>query len=298
MRRLATILLPLHAAATEGDFRPEHSGWNGLSELADLARGMGMAVEVRQALDLDATAARTTSLLLFSPAAAPDPAPLLRFLRRGGRALLADDHAQAGPLFEALHIERAPMPAAAAADRYRENPHLPVARPAAPGPLVDGVEHVVTNHPAYLRSRLPAVLQISSPLFAVAVAGEIAAESEAGRFVALSDPSVLINNMLAFEGNLAFARNLLAWLGRPGARLVFLCGDFALLSRADAGRRRPGLGELRRQFNAFVAGLSPVPPRGLLRGLAILLSLGLGAALLVALRLPKRPPRGPFAVSR
>src|SRR5436305_1984052 len=59
-----------------------------------------------------------------------------------------------------------------------------------------------------------------------------------GRFVALSDPSVLINDMLAFDGNLAFAAKLLDFLApvRPG-RIILITGDTALTgepkSRAD-----------------------------------------------------------------
>jgi len=295
------MLLPLCASAHEGDFDPGHTGWNGLSELAELAQGMGMAVQIADALDLEAADAQVTTLLLFAPLSAPDPAALLRFLRRGGRVLIADDFALGEPLLAALQIDRSPNPLAATDDRYRDNPNLPVARPSSSGPLVDGVDHVVTNHPAYLRSRLPPVLQVASALDAVAVAGELpAGKGGAGRFVALSDPSVLINNMLAFPGNLAFARNLLSWLGRPGGRLVVLSGEFALWGDArPSGRERLALLELHREFNAFVGGLSAIiPSRGVLRAMAVLLALGLGWTLVFVMRLPRKPPAGPFAVRR
>jgi len=295
MGKWIAVLLPLVATT---DFAPDGSAWNGLSEFCELARGMGMTVEASGDVDLDAVSPRTTTLMLFSPDAAPEPAALVHFLRRGGRVLIADDYGDAGPLLSALDIERTFTPAVVPAERYRDNPNLPIAHPASVGPLVHGVEHVVTNHPAYLRSRLPAVLSLSSALDAVAIAGEVNGGPQTGRFVALSDPSVLINNMLAFSGNVAFARNLLAWLGRPGGRLVIMRHDMVLRGGVDR-RARPGLADLRREFNAFVAGLSKHPPsREVLRGLAVLGALGLGGCLVWLLRLPRRAPRGPFAVRR
>jgi uncharacterized protein DUF4350 len=294
MNALLAAVLSLPAAAGE-DFAPLHRGWNGLSELCDLARGMGMTVEPADAIDLDDTAARTTTILIFSPRESADPAPLVRFLARGGRALIADDFFAAEPLFAALDLSRATTPAIAPEERYRDNPDLPIARPGPVGPLLEGVDAVVTNHPATLRSRLPAVLQLSSPLDAVAVAGEVGGE-EPGRFVALSDPSVLINNMLEFPGNLAFARNLLSWLGHPGGRVVILSRSFALRGSHASGDRRLGPGDLYREFNAFCAGLAAVAPsRELLRALGVLLCAGLCATLLFVLRPPRRPPAGPFS---
>ena len=293
---LATLSLPIAAVAAVKDFAPGHTGWNGLSELCDLARGMGLTVEATGTIDVDGLAPDVSTLLILSPRTAPDPAPLLRFLRRGGRALLADDFGRSAPLMAALDLDRAATPAVPPSELYRDNPNLPIARPASLGPLTEGVDAVVTNHPAVLRSRLPAVLWLSSPLDAIAVAGEVPARDEPGRFVALSDPSLLINNMLAFEGNVAFARNLLTWLGRPGGHVVVLAGEVELRGGRDpAARARPSLGELRREFNKFCAGLSWPPPRRLLLALGVLLCLGLVAGLVPALRLPRRPPPGPFA---
>lgn len=298
MRPWATLLLPLSALASEGDFAASEKGWNGLSELCDLARGMGMTIDETDEVDLDANPASMTTLMIFSPSAAPDPGALLHFLRRGGRALIADDFGDAETLFGALGIERVPVPATPPRELYRDNPNLPVAHIASSGPMVRGVEEVVTNHPAYLRSRLPSLLAFSSLLDALAVAGEIDGGHEPGRFVALSDPSVLINNMLAFAGNVVFARNLLEWLGRPGGRLILVRHDFTLVGGTGI-RERFGLAQLRREFNAFAAGLSRRPPsRELLHGLAVLAAIGVGGVLIVLLRLPRRPPPGPFAVNR
>jgi hypothetical protein len=324
MGRWFAILLPFAAGAAEGDFAPNDSAWNGLLEFCELARGMGMTVEVANDVDLDAVPARASTLVLFSPNRAPDPAVLVRFLQRGGRVLIADDYGDASPLLAALDIDRVLTPAVSPTERYRDNPNLPIARPVTDGPLVHGVDEVVANHPAYLRSRLPAVLGLDSPLDAIAVAGEVrgggeiatgdpkatgdpnatggpeaSGAREVGRFVALSDPSVLINNMLAFPGNVAFARNLLTWLGRPGGQLVLLRHDFVLHDRGGRVEGHLRLADLHREFNAFVAGLSRhPPPREVLRALAALVALGVGVCLLLLLRLPRRAPTGPFGVRR
>ena len=297
----AVVLLALTAAAADRDYSPEHSGWNGLSEWCDLARAMGLTIEAAAALDVDSLDPSVSTLVLLSPRSPVDPAPVLRFLHRGGRVLIADDFGRSDSLWTALGMERAKTPATPPTERYRDNPQLPIARPASAGPLTDGVDRVVTNHPAVLRSRLAAALAFSSPIDAVAIAAEIPSErGGAGRFVALSDPSLLINNMLAFEGNLAFARNLLAWLARPGGHLVVMAGDVELRGRRDrpAGER-PGLADLRREFNDFCVALSAVvPPRGLLVWLGAALCASMALVLLPVLRLPRRPPDGPFVVRR
>ena len=73
---------------------------------------------------------------------------------------------------------------------------------------------------------------------------------EQGRLVALSDPSVLINNMQRFKGNARFAANLLAYLGEGGGRVLLATPDTRIRGRfgergvPPVDQLRDALGEL------------------------------------------------------
>jgi hypothetical protein len=68
--------------------------------------------------------------------------------------------------------------------------------------------------------------------FADGSAVVVAASSGPGRLVVMSDPSILINRMLEFEGNLQLAINVVRFLVRggdtPTKRVVLLHGNFVL----------------------------------------------------------------------
>jgi hypothetical protein len=108
----------------------------------------------------------------------------------------------------------------------------------------------------------------------------------------VSDPSVFINNMLEFGGNLAFATNLLRTMGRPGGRLIVVVGDFAsrgtpraglaVLEEVDGGGSVPPtasgpVAAFLADFNRFLGGMADfVPPETFLH---VLLIVGLATTL-------------------
>jgi hypothetical protein len=101
----------------------------------------------------------------------------------------------------------------------RGNPAWPIATPVVAHALTDGVSALVTNHPRVLyHPTLTPVFELSGDLGAVVLSGAVGG----GRLVAIADSSVLINNMLEFEGNRQFARALARFIrGRgPTARLL------------------------------------------------------------------------------
>ncbi|MCC6746581.1 MAG: DUF4350 domain-containing protein [Deltaproteobacteria bacterium] len=278
--------------AEERDYLPDHQGWNGMSRLADLATRRGRSVTTADRLDLGSVRPDRTALLLLSPRHVPPTEALLAFVRQGGRILVADDFGQAGPLLSRLGISR-PVGAPTEARRWHEgNRHLPL---ALPGPvshsLTRGVESVVANHPAYFVSRLPTLLGFGAAQ-QLLVAGEVGR----GRIVALSDPSVLINAMLEFPGNLRLAENLVDHLleGRV-ERLVVLVGRAQLEGRvADAPTgEAPASAEAGQRLNDFLSRVNDfaLTPAGL-RSVVALLALVLVAALALLLPLPRRPLEG------
>jgi hypothetical protein len=125
-----------------------------------------------------------------------------------------------------MGLLRADVGTPQASSYYRSRLYAPVATPLdASHPITAGVTEVVTNHPAVLTE-----VKGATPLIgfgggqgAVVVAGE----HGTGRFVVVSDPSIFINRMLQFPGNLTLAVNILRWLDRDGRarRVVLLRGD-------------------------------------------------------------------------
>src|SRR5207249_4750634 len=113
-----------------------------------------------------------------------------------------------------------PVPGAAT---FRGNAQLQVATARGAGLLAAATPTLVTNHPAYFVTSLAPALEFA-PGAAAVVEGRVGE----GRFVAISDPSVLINNMLELTEDRRFAGGLVAATCRRGQdRIVLLSGEFA-----------------------------------------------------------------------
>ncbi|MEO0326598.1 MAG: DUF4350 domain-containing protein, partial [Myxococcota bacterium] len=187
---------------------------------------------------------RSDGLLLLHPVRGLPLASLAAFLRSGGRVALADDFGEGEALLSLYGIRRERAEGEGIA-RLRGNPRLLVATASSRHPLAEGVSSLVTNHPAELRH--PAL----DPVFAFGDGALVLTGAvEQGRLVALSDPSVLINNMQRFKGNARFAANLLAYLGEGGGRVLIATpttrvrGRFGERGVPPLDQLRDALGEL------------------------------------------------------
>jgi hypothetical protein len=276
------------AAAAEADYDLDSRAWNGLTELRALAVGAGYTVEAASDLAWESLEPTRDVLFLLYPTAAVDPIQMISFVRAGGRVLLADDFGRADEALARLGLLRRPAHTVRAR-RWDGNPNLPIAEPRiAAHPLAHDVHELVTNHPSVFTADGGDVVFGFSGGDAVVVGGDLGT----GRYVALSDPSVLINDMLAFDGNLAFALNLVGWLKPPvgNARILVLTGEFRIHGETP---RLPEAGSLNELLATAGAALDDVndylPSDALLRLLG-----GLGAVgALVALTLVAARARGP-----
>jgi hypothetical protein len=151
-------------------------------------------------------------------------------------------------------------------------------------PVVAGVDRVVTNHPtALVHPNLTQVLKIPAlgePDATLAVTGIIA---KSGRLFAMGDPSVVINEMLRYPGNRAFASGLLKYLVENdagtsrGGKLYIVANEFA--QKGHFGGTRGALGELSSVSDALGELVAELEKNGLPATLALALAVlsGLGA---------------------
>lgn len=201
------------------DYQPGHKGWNGLSGLHALAASLGCPLQPRATLEWDALSGQDVLFFLY-PETAPDEEHLLSFLTSGGRAVLADDFGAAAGALRRLGIDRREGPLPASVPTYRGGPSLPLAIPVRRTTLGQAASEVVTNHPAYFTSVLPPTYAFA-PGLGLLIEGSLGR----GRFVAVADPSLFINNMQELPQNRALSAALLGSLCRAGTdRFVLLTG--------------------------------------------------------------------------
>ncbi len=209
------------------DYDPDSTSWNGLARLVALARGMGLEVYSPEQLDWNELGPGDILVILY-PMQRLQPTHVAAFVRNGGRLLLADDFGDSSETLGYFSILRG-SGAAVDAKRYAaDRSYAPVATAWLPDhALADGAPELVTNYPAVLHDVSGAeVVYGFGDDEGVVAAGKLGN----GRVIISSDPSIFINRMLQFPGNLQFAANAIRWLMRPGTttRLVILRGQFEL----------------------------------------------------------------------
>lgn len=223
---LVLVLAPALAHAQSDDppdYEVSSTAWNGLSTWARVVDGMGLELRVVSSLEWSEIDAEDILVLLW-PLRHVEGAKVASFIHAGGHVIVADDFGAAGEAMNRLGLLRADV-GAARSKRYHEGRMwAPIADVLAHHPITTDVGEVVCNHPAVLTDVSGADPLIGFPGGdAVVVAGH----RGTGRFVVVSDPSILINRMLQFPGNLTLAVNMLRWLDRGGRarRVILLVGD-------------------------------------------------------------------------
>jgi hypothetical protein len=231
----ALLLVALSGAAKRAAAFPfdlNGQDWEGCRDLVEMARAeLGAArVVPTHRLDLH-DLKREDGVILLHPERSLDVESLSRFMRAGGRVILLDDFGTGDTLVAHFGMERVPLPSRPAA-ALRGNPAGAIAEPASAHPVVSDVTRVVTNHATGLKHPdLSPVLKVtaaSGPDVPVAVAGAVGQ----GRLLVVGDPSIVMNSMLRYPGNKAFARGLVRYAadddtwGKRGGRVFIATGDF------------------------------------------------------------------------
>lgn len=206
-----------------GDYDIGSKGWNGLATYARLVDGLGLELEVVSTLEWSEIDADDILVLLF-PQRRVDPQKVAAFVHAGGHVVVADDFGEAGEAMSRLGLLRADVGTPRASRYHEGRMWAPIADVLAAHPITTGVDEVVCNHPAVLTDVAGADTLVG---FSGGDAVVVAGQRGTGRFVVITDPSILINRMLQFPGNLTLAVNTLRWLDRGGRarRVVLLVGD-------------------------------------------------------------------------
>ncbi|MBX3189404.1 MAG: DUF4350 domain-containing protein [Labilithrix sp.] len=286
---LLTILACLASLATLGlrdasaaPFDLSGSDWEGCAELVRLAKGELGAARVVATTQIDFHELKPEDgLLLLYPERSLDVDELTKFMRAGGRVVMLDDFGRGDSLLKHFGMERVASPRRPA-EFLRRNPQLALAEPASAHPVVSDVSRVVTNHPTGLaHPDLSPVLKIrgnGEPDVIVAVAGAVGQ----GRLLAVGDPSTVMNSMLRYGGNKAFARGLVRYAvdkdswGARGGRLFVAAGGFD--QKGTFGEDESSLSETLR---ALREALEIMRHEGVPAPLAYALACAIGLALVV-----------------
>lgn len=301
---LAAALASREAVAAAFDV--SDTGWEGLSEFHQIAKRELGAERVKPVATLDwSTLKPEDGVVFLHPDAPIDATEASDFMKLGGRVAVIDDFGRGEDLLRRFKIQRVRMPGRPVA-ALRGNPELPIAEPwleiqkgqiGSPHPIVANVKRLVLNHPMALEHPdLSPVLKVrlsgSDTDAIVAVAGQV----EKGRLFAMSDPSALINSMLRYPGNRAFAAGLVRYLAndaeRGQGRLFVLANDYK--QEGSVGGDKTLAQEAESALRNLADGLADARKDGLPSWmLPILAALGVTALALWVARASGKPYKSP-----
>ena len=205
------------------DYDPDSRAWNGLATFVSVAEGLGFEVKAVATLEWGDLSADDVLVMLY-PLRRVDPARIEAFISAGGNAVIADDFGDAGDAIAGLQLIRGETATPKAARFADGKLFAPIATVRGKHPIGVDVGDVVTNHPAVL-THVEGATQVVG--FDDGSAVVVAGQRGTGKFVVVSDPSIFINRMLQFPGDMQLSVNILRWLNRDGRakRVVLLRGD-------------------------------------------------------------------------
>ena len=243
----------LAGAPATNDYDPHSGAWNGMASFVGLAEGMGFEVTPVEHLEWGDLSSDDILFLVY-PLQRVDPARLGAFVAAGGNVVIADDFGEGREAMEALGLLRADVTTPRASKFEGGHLWAPIATAQADHPLTADVGELVTNHPAALTRVQGATTVFGFDEGGVVVAGE----RGSGKFVAISDPSIFINRMQQFKGDVQLAANLLRWMSRAGRarHVVLLRGDVPMYGDPRAFIDDAHLGGVGRSIASFNYWLS------------------------------------------
>lgn len=262
---VALIALLAPARTASAAFDVNDTSWEGCSEFLEIARAELGVARVHPVAVLDwSQIGPEDGILVLHPMQSLDADETTSFMKAGGRLAIVDDFGRGDDTLRRFQIERIPTPTRPLA-ALRNRPALAIAEPVADTvgghsigrhPVVSHVDRLVTNHATGLRHpNLSPVLRIralSEPDVIVAVAGQVGK----GRLFAMGDPSALMNMMLRYPGNRAFASGLTRYLVDEDGAQPHRGRLYIVANRFDEESSFGGETSLRKDFDAQLKALA------------------------------------------
>jgi hypothetical protein len=287
---LALIMFSAPGASAAPAVEPvtvENPDWNGLTRWYGAARAARLDIRLGP-LDLSSLPPRA-AVALIALETPPPVDDLLRFVREGGRLLIADEGPASAEILGALGLRLVPAPAGPSGP-LPGVPGIGVVTPRATG-VFEGVGRLFVNHPAGFAPvdyDAAARFDDGTPFAFHVAAGH-------GAVLAVADSSLFINLMQSVPDNARFAANVAGWLSEDGARPVTLLagtdevtGRYAGVAPPDEALSGPAA------VNRLVSKLTSTRPDDSL--IRIFVALLLAAACIYALAVfpgPGAPGRAP-----
>jgi hypothetical protein len=242
---------------------PGGEDWEGLADFVRLTQKEleSRRVVIGARLDLGELSPDDT-VILIHPERELDADELEFFMQAGGNVVLFDDFGTGDGVLAHFHMRRVPLPERPAR-MLRGNPAFAIAEPASSHPAVSDVSHVVTNHATgisdYGLKPLLAVRGRDDADVLLAVVGVVGA----GHLVAVGDGSIVMNSMLRYPGNRAFALSVVRFVAADGSthkgRVFVLANDFLITGRYGENAVAGGIRRTLRSFvDTFRQGLPPL----------------------------------------
>lgn len=254
IRGLIAILF-MTLGATNGrakDYDLDSERWNGLGYLLTTAEEARVALDVGDVVDLSTLEPEDVLVVLYPTTPLPVD-DLLSFVESGGYLVIADDLGLARPLLERLGVKRRDAGPTAHLAFWDHQEGFPIMRPAGEHFLFFNVQQVVVNHPSALtidtpRDGLRPILSFDGGREHFVVEATLGG----GRVLALSDPSIFLNDMLRrFYGDKQFVANALRlYCQREPCSAHLVRPEASWRGRFDAERAR--LGSLPKEIEARV----------------------------------------------
>ena len=262
-----------------GDYALSNRAWNGLSDFVSLAERADAELQPKSGVDFSALGPNDRLMIIY-PTKDLDASELARFVVDGGRVVLADDQGSSEPVLERLGIERVALDARGRHEHFfLGRAGLPLLKPGGRHPLLKGVDEVVANHPAALRTDGGAILPFDDGESGLVYDMRLGR----GKVVVIGDASLFINHMLDVKDNRRFVKNCLKYLclGVEDCRPHLLVGDFVLSGRYESqneGEEKVGdaIAESMDLVNKFIEEMaSYVPARNAVYFASLVLMVGL-----------------------
>jgi hypothetical protein len=218
---IITLSVAVWLVPPDADFLHTNPYWNGLSRLSTDIN----AQTYTAASDLEPSAGKALIVFPYAEYTSHDLDAFESFVRTGGTLVVADDYGQGNQILQGLGLQ-ARFSGEVLLDPvvcYR-NRWLPKSVRITADPLTQGINSLVLNHATILTGVTPQEVLAQSSSFSfldINRNGSLDSKEASGPFpviarvplseghlILVSDPSLLVNGVLALEDNRVLAKNL------------------------------------------------------------------------------------------